>query len=46
MKNSIQQNFTLFVVLVSSTFSPFSDIFLVEWKSYVVYYVTELHHIV
>lgn len=46
MKNSLQQNFTFFVILVTSTVSFFSNINLVEWKFYVVCCDTELHHIV
>jgi hypothetical protein len=46
MKNSLQHNFTFFVIPVTSSVSSFSDINLVEWKFYVVCCVTELHHIV
>jgi len=46
MKNSLQQNFTFFVILVTSTVSSFSDINLVEWKFYVARCVAELRHLV
>jgi len=46
MKNSLQRNFTFYVIPVTSTVSSFSDINLVEWKFYVVCCITELHHVV